>query len=731
MFKLFGRGNEAENMAPTHHMFNISQDSMASQSQFSQFSQDFTDRFQQCNVNAAIDGIHGMTGDDSMLDGSGGGSAEGEYVLAGAAPMATRLTQLSDRDSSQQNDATIGSQPLSGPSAGPVREAPAFTSARPAALEIPPLGLFTGASLTSTGTPMSALSTGTPHSQLGGGGSVFFNSSMPPMQAPIKGQMLPPALKSTSSSSSSAHNSLGGGAGGFGGGGMGMGTAEKERLVNIAAPMDNPFLQDENAFAALQAMAPVISAHGADGSRQPSIRGRKSARRPPQSIYVGAFRERPRYICDFEQQELLGEGTHSVVYRARRRLDGRCYAIKKLKRRICGEREGALLVKEAMAGAALQGCPSMVQYYGCWLDDNHLYVQTEDCAYGTMEPFVGALLPSSEDMRVLWECQQELDRQTAERAEESQHTCGASGQSDSFSQPSQPSEFLYSVSQEEEPEPSSMDYSVDACATSAASTAATAAADMHFSDFGPASSVRIGIAEELAWLLLRDMCAALHFMHNKGIAHLDVRPANVFIARAPGAKLPGHVQAAWLLPGAAEEEPACASTTNPTVPELQEHLLQGRAVLRLGDLGQCCRLGEPLLNEGESRYLPREVLNESAGLDLAKSDMFSLGASVYELLLGRQLGAGGDTGAIEWHELRDGRFNAVVERRYSAGLLDVLRGLMHPNPTARPAAAHVYVAAAEVCSGRKSSSAEEEVGRLRMENMQLKAMLLQGQGPAA
>ena len=438
MFKLFGRGNDAENLAPAPHMFNISQDSMASQSQFSQFSQDFTDRFQQCNVNVA-QSMAGCSGDDSMLDGNSGGGNSADGAEFGAAPLGTRLTQQSDHSGGSQtqtqtqNDLPYslltgsGSQPPPGSGAASSSSAAgqSFTAARPAALEIPPMGLFCNPSLTTSGTPMSALSTGTPQSSLlGGGGSVFFNSSLPLQQqtAPSKGQgqMPPPnALKSTSSSNSNSNNSMG----------------EKERLVNLPTPMDNPFLQDENTFHALQAQLPVISASAADGSRAQVSRSRKSSRRPPQSIYVGAFRERPRYIVDFEQQELLGEGTHSVVYRARRRLDGRSYAVKKLKRKIGGEREGALLVREAMASAALQGCPSLVQYFGCWLDDGHLYVQTEDCQYGTMEPLVGALLPSEEDMAVLRACQVEMDRQAAERCEGSQNTCSlTSGQSDALSQ---------------------------------------------------------------------------------------------------------------------------------------------------------------------------------------------------------------------------------------------------------------------------------------------------------
>jgi len=277
-----------------------------------------------------------------------------------------------------------------------------------------------------------------------------------------------------------------------------------------------------------------------------------------------------------------------------------------------------------------------------------------------------------------------------------------------------------------------MDYSADSPPPATVPTAA-AVESMHFSDFGSAACVRVGIAEQLAWLLLRDMSAALHFMHCKGIAHLDVRPANVFVARAPGAQLPAEAARLLTVKAEGDEEDAFLGLTNPTVPELQAHLLSGRAVLRLGDLGQCCRLGEPLLNEGESRYLPREVLNESQGLDLAKSDLFSLGASVYELLLGRQLGAGGDTGAIEWHELRDGRFNLVVERRYSQQLQDTMRSLMHPNPAARPSAAQVFVTAAGMCSSgaRGDAGAEDELGQLRRENEQLKAMLMLQQAATA
>ena len=60
-----------------------------------------------------------------------------------------------------------------------------------------------------------------------------------------------------------------------------------------------------------------------------------------------------------------------------------------------------------------------------------------------------------------------------------------------------------------------------------------------------------------------------------------------------------------------------------------------------------------LLQEGQTRYCARELINmEEETLDPRKADIFSLGASVYELCLGRFLGAEGEEGIAEWHSIR-------------------------------------------------------------------------------
>ena len=84
----------------------------------------------------------------------------------------------------------------------------------------------------------------------------------------------------------------------------------------------------------------------------------------------------------------IGTGTFSSVYCARRRLDGILYAVKRIKRKISSESEGKLVIRESCAHAALAGCPNLIQYFGCWLDDGHLHIQTEYCDCGSMDCFV-------------------------------------------------------------------------------------------------------------------------------------------------------------------------------------------------------------------------------------------------------------------------------------------------------------------------------------------------------
>lgn len=380
----------------------------------------------------------------------------------------------------------------------------------------------------------------------------------------------------------------------------------QEKQISIAPPLVNPFIK--------------------------ALPQKKSKR--PMMLWITPFKERPRTLVDFEIIKLLGEGVSSTVHSARKRLDGQLYALKKIKRKINSENEGKHVLKEAHAHAALVGCPGITQYFGCWIDDGHLNIQTELCSYGSLDVFVKK--SSDNDM--------------------------------SFGEDSQ------LMSQQSN------------------------------SDDNSIVTVSPNIPEKFAWLILYKISETLAFMHNKDMAHLDLRPANIFIS-----------------------DPNCNEDIdgqNISQHDLAEKIISGEYVLKLGDLGHTSKLDETnFVEEGEGRYVAKELINSSEKVDFAKADMFSLGATVYEICLGKALG----TGAYEWHNLRDGNFDRKFLCSYSKELCDCVTSLMHPLPMNRPSSLELF----ELLKSRESNvvmasltsdinELRKELDNLKNENLKLK-----------
>lgn len=84
-----------------------------------------------------------------------------------------------------------------------------------------------------------------------------------------------------------------------------------------------------------------------------------------------------------------------------------------------------------------------------------------------------------------------------------------------------------------------------------------------------------------------------------------------------------------------------------------DNILYSDQTLKIADLG-LCRLARVKrwmeLDEGDSRYLAREILNYNSETDLTKADIFSLGLSLFEGMTLVQLPNNGSF----WHQLRDG-----------------------------------------------------------------------------
>ena len=139
---------------------------------------------------------------------------------------------------------------------------------------------------------------------------------------------------------------------------------------------------------------------------------------------------------------------------------------------------------------------------------------------------------------------------------------------------------------------------------------------------------------------LRDISTALAFAHDRGLAHMDVKPDNIFICK------------------------------------------EG---FKLGDWGRATQLSgarrSSAVDEGDARYLPPELLNDNFD-NLDRSDVFSLGASLYELAIGTSLPSHGS----DYQALRQG----VAPRGAVAASLHALCvAMMSPIPLDRPSAADV------------------------------------------
>ncbi|KAJ0229369.1 Wee1-like protein kinase [Hirschfeldia incana] len=150
------------------------------------------------------------------------------------------------------------------------------------------------------------------------------------------------------------------------------------------------------------------------------------------------------------------------------------------------------------------------------------------------------------------------------------------------------------------------------------------------------SSIKISEREIL--VIMHQIAKALQFVHEKGIAHLDVKPDNIYIKNG---------------------------------------------VCKLGDFGCATRLDKSLpVEEGDARYMPQEILNENYE-HLDKVDIFSLGVTVYELIRGSPL----TDSRNQSLNIKEGKLPLLPG--HSLQLQQLLKTMMDRDPTRRPSAREV------------------------------------------
>lgn len=98
--------------------------------------------------------------------------------------------------------------------------------------------------------------------------------------------------------------------------------------------------------------------------------------------------ETSRFAEEFKVESFIANGTFGNVYKCINYLDGMEYAIKKSSSQVAGTNAERLARKEVFAHAALKSHPHIVTYYSSWIEDGHLFIQTEYCNGGSLETLI-------------------------------------------------------------------------------------------------------------------------------------------------------------------------------------------------------------------------------------------------------------------------------------------------------------------------------------------------------
>src|SRR5262249_8155213 len=127
---------------------------------------------------------------------------------------------------------------------------------------------------------------------------------------------------------------------------------------------------------------------------------------------------------------------------------------------------------------------------------------------------------------------------------------------------------------------------------------------------------RVSPAEDLVRFLgvFEQVCQAVAYAHNKGVIHRDLKPSNVMVGAF------GEVQVMdWGFAKVLKEGPAAAETTTAVESVVETERADGAAVYTIGALGT-------------PAYMPREQARGDVALMDRRSDVFSLGAILCEVL---------------------------------------------------------------------------------------------------
>ncbi|KAI8587008.1 kinase-like domain-containing protein [Geranomyces variabilis] len=379
-----------------------------------------------------------------------------------------------------------------------------------------------------------------------------------------------------------------------------------------------------------------------------------------------------RYRLDFEEIEFLGKGGFGEVVKARNRIDGRFYAIKKIKLNP-QDREGSKRILREVQTLSRLHHQYVVRYYQAWFEDAGRESRpsgsddsdsesesgdddddsTDESDSSSQASDATGLLNSGFDNDWL-----SIDRVATSKsysqvsisfgygAAEDDSFMGASttdpsqyGSDDTHPTHRQPKRILYI--QMEYCENKTLRDEIDA-----------------------------GVDDEEGWRLFRQVLEGLAHIHSQGMIHRDLKPSNVFLDANGNVKIGDFGLALAredITPGSTESGANSAATTSNLNLDPEASLT--------GDIGT------PV-------YVAPEIVGNSSGKYNSKVDLYSLGICFFEICYPFS------TGMHRALVLRDLRLPALTfpsdfdSKRFDAQA-QIIRMLLNHTPKERPSAAEL------------------------------------------